>query len=244
LSRCAAIRAYDLRIGLGWNPARVQKSVKPENLTPVLSLQKSHVLRRSRGDEHAQVVRLRVGWLHETMALLDDLLGNLDDFLSKRAKFRADRPSIVRLERRVLKNAGNLWNNYINVQVNPLEEGKLTTGVGDIYLKEFRDIYEFVSTPEYRRLAETAEGSGSMLDNTIMVWGVESGTNHNHSPRDMQYLVIGGKNLGVNVGQDINDTTKPISANKLLVSVMNAFGHPATGIGIEPDCGPLPGFSV
>ena len=108
----------------------------------------------------------RVGWLHETMALLDDLLGNLDDFLSKRAKFRADRPSIVRLERRVLKNAGNLWNKYINVQVNPLEEGTLTTGVGDIYLKEFRDIYEFVSTPEYRRLAETA-------DNTLWDWILE-----------------------------------------------------------------------
>jgi hypothetical protein len=37
-----------------------------------------------------------------------------------------------------------------------------------------------------KRLASIAEGSGTMLDNTLMVWGVESGTNHNHSPRDMQ----------------------------------------------------------
>jgi hypothetical protein len=92
------------------------------------------------------------------------------------------------------------------------------------------------------RMAEISEGNGSMLDNTIMVWGVESGTNHNHSPRDMQYLVIGGKNLGVNVGQYINDSAKAQSANKLLVSIMNAFGHAATGIGFEPNCGPLPGF--
>jgi len=92
-----------------------------------------------------------------------------------------------------------------------------------------------------RRLASIQEGDGTMLDNTIMIWGVESGTNHNHSPRDMQYLIIGGKNLGVNVGQYINDTTAQ-SANKLLVSVMNALGYPATGIGIEPDCGPLSGF--
>jgi len=94
-----------------------------------------------------------------------------------------------------------------------------------------------------KRLASIQEGSGSMLDNTIMIWGVESGTNHNHSPRDMQYLVIGGKNLGVNVGNYLNNTTAQ-SANKLLTSVMNALGHPATGIGIEPNCGPLSGFSV
>lgn len=94
-----------------------------------------------------------------------------------------------------------------------------------------------------KRLAEIREGDGTMLDNTIMVWGVESGTNHNHSPRDMQYLVIGGKNLGVNVGQYINNSSAQ-SSNKLLTSIMNAFGHPATGIGIEPNCGPLPGFSV
>lgn len=92
-----------------------------------------------------------------------------------------------------------------------------------------------------KRLASIREGDGTMLDNTIILWGVESGTNHNHSPRDMQYLVIGGKNLGVNVGQYINNT-KAQSSNKLLTSVMNAFGYPATGIGIEPDCGPLPGF--
>jgi hypothetical protein len=94
-----------------------------------------------------------------------------------------------------------------------------------------------------RRLAMIQEGEGSMLDNTILIWGVESGTNHNHSPRDMQYLIIGGKNLGVNVGQYLN-ATKTQSANQLLVSVMNALGHAATGIGIEPNCGPLPGFSV
>lgn len=92
-----------------------------------------------------------------------------------------------------------------------------------------------------RRLSMISEGDGSMLDNTIMIWGVESGTNHSHKPGDMQYLIIGGKNLGVNVGQYLNNV-KTQSANQLLVSVMNALGHPAKGIGIEPDCGPLPGF--
>src|SRR5678809_189181 len=48
-----------------------------------------------------------------------------------------------------------------------------------------------------KRLSTIKEGNGTMLDNTLMVWGVESGTNHNHSPRDMQYLLIGGRNLGI-----------------------------------------------
>jgi hypothetical protein len=90
-----------------------------------------------------------------------------------------------------------------------------------------------------KRLAATKEGSGTMLDNTLIVWGVESGTNHNHSPRDMQYLLIGGRNLGVKTGQYLKVGTQ--SANKLLVSIMNAFGYAATGLGIEPTCGALSG---
>ncbi len=90
-----------------------------------------------------------------------------------------------------------------------------------------------------KRLAAIKEGNGTMLDNTLIVWGVESGTNHSHNPRNMQYLLVGGKNHGVKVGQFLKVTTQ--SANKLLVSVLNALGHPATGLGIEPTCGPLAG---
>ena len=91
-----------------------------------------------------------------------------------------------------------------------------------------------------KRLAATKEGSGTMLDNTLMVWGVESGTNHNHSPRDMQYLLIGGRNLGIKTGQYLKLASTQ-SSNKLLTSIMNAFGYAATGIGIEPTVGPLAG---
>ena len=91
-----------------------------------------------------------------------------------------------------------------------------------------------------KRLAAISEGSGTMLDNTLMIWGVESGTNHNHSPRDMQYLIFGGKNLGVQLGQVLTLPSAQ-SANKLLTSVMQAFGYAATGLGIEPMVGSLPG---
>lgn len=92
-----------------------------------------------------------------------------------------------------------------------------------------------------RRLAETPEGDATMLDNTLIYWGVESGTDHNHSPRDMPYLLIGGRNLGFATGQ-VLQSAQPRSANQLHTSVLHAFGHTAVrGFGMEPDCGPLPG---
>jgi hypothetical protein len=94
------------------------------------------------------------------------------------------------------------------------------------------------------RLAGIAEGDGSMLDNTLIYWGVESGTDHNHNPRDMQYLLVGGKNMGFNVGKFVQNP-KEESAHKLHTAVLHGLGYTgATGIGIEPDCGPLSGILV
>jgi hypothetical protein len=91
-----------------------------------------------------------------------------------------------------------------------------------------------------KRLAAIKEGNGTMLDNTLIVWGVESGTNHSHNPRDMQYMLIGGRNHGIKTGQFLKPGTH--SSNKLLVSIMHAMGYTAaTGIGIEPTVGPLAG---
>ncbi|NLE88723.1 MAG: DUF1552 domain-containing protein [Myxococcales bacterium] len=89
-------------------------------------------------------------------------------------------------------------------------------------------------------LAAIPEGDGTMLDNTLIYWGVESGTNHNHSPRDMQYLLIGGERLGIQTGQFLEFPSTQ-SAHKLHTSVLHAFGYMAPGFGIEPSCGPLAG---
>jgi hypothetical protein len=93
-----------------------------------------------------------------------------------------------------------------------------------------------------RRLSMISEGSGTMLDNTLIYWGVESGTDHNHSSRDLQYLLIGGKNMGFQSGQFLQ-LSGTQSAHKLHTSVLHGFGYTAaTGFGIEPTCGPLPGI--
>jgi len=84
-----------------------------------------------------------------------------------------------------------------------------------------------------KKLAAIPEGDGTMLDNTLIYCGVESGTNHSHSPNDMQYLLIGGRNLGFQTGQvlDVGHT----SAHRLHVAVLNAFGAEVSTFGSADD---------
>ena len=91
-----------------------------------------------------------------------------------------------------------------------------------------------------QRLASIAEGDGTMLDNTLIYWGVESGTNHSHDPNDMQYLLIGGRNMGFQLGQFLDVGRQ--SAHRLHVSVLHAFGLEEETFGPADDgSGPLPG---
>lgn len=118
-----------------------------------------------------------------------------------------------------------------------------TTTVKDAFIK-FDRLWASQIAYLAHKLAGIAEGDGTMLDNTLIYWGVESGTDHNHSPRDMQYLLIGGKNMGFKTGQFLKNPTTQ-SAHKLHTSVLRGLGYTAaTGIGIEPMCGPLDGILV
>lgn len=119
----------------------------------------------------------------------------------------------------------------------PFNGGEGTTRQAFIFFDRF--FAQFVAYFA-KALAAIPEGDGSMLDNTLIYWGVESGTNHSHNPNDMQYLLIGGRNIGFQSGQYLEFGTK--SAHQLHTAVLNAFGHDVNGFGIEPDCGPLSGI--
>lgn len=92
-------------------------------------------------------------------------------------------------------------------------------------------------------LQDIPEGNGTMLDNTIILWGSEMGIAHSHSPINVPHLVIGGKNLGVDTGQfvDFGNNNRQDHA-KLLTSIKHAFGIMDRGMGNRPDSGPLSGF--
>jgi hypothetical protein len=92
-----------------------------------------------------------------------------------------------------------------------------------------------------KKLQGIPEGDGTMLDNTLIYCGVESGTNHSHDPNDMQYLLIGGKNMGFQTGQMLD--VGRASAHRLHVAVLNAFGADVSTFGSADDgSGALPGI--
>lgn len=95
-----------------------------------------------------------------------------------------------------------------------------------------------------KSLQAIPEGDGTMLDNTIILWGSEMGIAHSHSPINVPHLVIGGRNMGVDTGKfiDFGNNNRQDHA-KLLTSIKHAFGIMDNGMGNRPNAGPLAGFA-
>lgn len=70
-------------------------------------------------------------------------------------------------------------------------------------------------------LAATPEGDGTMLDNTMVVWGSEVANGYTHSFNDMPFVVLGGRNFlrsgRFAVHQDV-------AHHRLLVAILHAMG--------------------
>jgi hypothetical protein len=144
----------------------------------------------------------------------------------------------------------NSWHDQIahlsannTTRMNNVSLGGTPATVTDAFIKFDRFWASQVAYLAHK-LAAIPEGDGVMLDNTLIYWGVESGTDHNHNPKDQPYLLIGGKNMGFNVGKFVQNPREE-SAHKLHTAVLHGLGYgAATGFGIEPDCGPLSGILV
>jgi hypothetical protein len=94
-----------------------------------------------------------------------------------------------------------------------------------------------------KALDSVPEGNGTMLDNTLIMWGFEVGTDHNHDVYDFPYLLIGGRGFGINSGKFVRNTRSE-DAQRMHTAVLHAFGVEANGFGERPDAGPLPGVLV
>jgi hypothetical protein len=87
------------------------------------------------------------------------------------------------------------------------------------------------------RLSQIPEGSGSVLDNTLVLWGNEVSQGNTHSHLNMPFLMVGG-GWYFRTGRYIQ--YQSASHNDLLVSVLNALGVNATSFGQADLCrGPL-----
>jgi Protein of unknown function (DUF1552) len=85
---------------------------------------------------------------------------------------------------------------------------------------------------------------GTLLDNTLLLWGNELGAGNSHTYRDIPWLLAGGAGGSLQMGRFLQFPDQP--HNNLLVSVCNAMGlHDVTTFGIPGVCtGPLEGLTA
>lgn len=110
--------------------------------------------------------------------------------------------------------------------------------------KELQDIDNWYSQQFLyllQKLDSFPEGEGTLLDNTLVVWGRELGTTAHRFERS-PLVVAGGKNLGVVGGRYLNFDGQEHA--KLLVSIANIMGLRVDGVGnIAPNSGALAGLA-
>jgi hypothetical protein len=141
-----------------------------------------------------------------------------------------------------LGNEGKSW--HVDIAHNLWSAGgKLATDRPDVtsaYARFHQYLAGLVASLA-KRLDSIAVPGGTMLDNTILVWGTEMGVNHTHFKNDVPYLVAGGGATGLKTGQFLTFANGRPNT-QLLTGILNALGIPAKGIGNQPACGALPGM--
>ncbi|HVZ36033.1 MAG TPA: hypothetical protein VG963_26580, partial [Polyangiaceae bacterium] len=91
--------------------------------------------------------------------------------------------------------------------------------------------------------AAIPEGNGSVLDNTLLVWGNELSVGNTHSHKSIPFVVIGNAGGQFKTGRFIDYGS--VSNNRLLISVMQAMGVNQTTFGdhMFASDGPLTGLA-
>lgn len=86
------------------------------------------------------------------------------------------------------------------------------------------------------------EGTGTMLDNTMILWCNELSRGNVHSHAPMHYVMAGKAGGALRTGRFLKYNNE--SHNNMLVSMLNVMGIPATTFGNPEYCtGPLPGLA-
>lgn len=90
-----------------------------------------------------------------------------------------------------------------------------------------------------KRLAETPEpgGSGSLLDNTLIVWTNELGKGNSHTLNDIPFVLV-GNGLEFQMGRSLK--LGKAAHNRLLLALAHGFGHRIDQFGNPDFCGEGP----
>ncbi len=89
-------------------------------------------------------------------------------------------------------------------------------------------------------LDAVGEGSGTVLDSTLVVWGNELGRG-DHSQKNVPVALLGLTGQGLPAGGRVIDRG-PQPFNRLGCTILNKMGHPCEGFGDIPDCGMFAGI--
>lgn len=79
------------------------------------------------------------------------------------------------------------------------------------------------------KLAAVPEGTGTMLDNTVVLWMNSMNSGFGHTVLKLPIIVAAGANMGLRTGRLVNLTAE--AHNKVLAAVANAAGVPMDGWG-------------
>jgi hypothetical protein len=80
-----------------------------------------------------------------------------------------------------------------------------------------------------KRMSETSDEHGPLIDNTLMLYGSACSTTHN--ARNYPLVLAGGENLGVKHGSYTVFDEKETPMSNLFVSMLNAAGVPVDSFG-------------
>jgi len=110
-----------------------------------------------------------------------------------------------------------------------------------VQMRRYSDLNRYhLSTTAY--LAEKLKGipdaNGSLLDNTLIMWGTNMGNSNQHHHYDVPHFLIGGKNLGLRGNRHLAYERKTTTTGNLLVSVLEMYGIKKEQQG--DSTGPLP----
>lgn len=90
-----------------------------------------------------------------------------------------------------------------------------------------------------KRLSETPEpgGSGTLFDNTLIVWTNELGQGNSHTLDNIPFVLVGNA-PNFKMGRSLK--LKRVAHNRLLMSLAHSFGHHITRFGNPDFCGAGP----
>jgi hypothetical protein len=81
------------------------------------------------------------------------------------------------------------------------------------------------------RLAKTQDGDGTLLDQSLVLYGSNMGNSNQHVHYDVPHLLVGGANGKLKGGRHLAYPTKTIPTGNLLLSVLDKFDIHQDSIG-------------